>query len=58
MAVEILHLSSIVKSALVDSKGERLGKVQDLIVRLGESPHPPLSGIVVRMIGWLAATVP
>jgi CBS domain-containing protein len=49
MAIEILHLSSIVKSALVDADGDRLGRVEDLIVRLGDSPHPPLSGVVVRI---------
>ncbi|MGH9028813.1 MAG: magnesium transporter MgtE N-terminal domain-containing protein, partial [Acidimicrobiales bacterium] len=49
MAVEILHLSSILKSPVVDRKGERLGRVQDLIVRLGQAPHPPLSGLVVRI---------
>ncbi|MGD0321500.1 MAG: CBS domain-containing protein [Acidimicrobiales bacterium] len=49
MAVEILHMSSIVRSALVDRDGDRLGRVEDLIVRLGDSPHPPLSGVVVRI---------
>jgi len=57
MAVEILHLSSILKSELVDSRGDRLGKVEDLIVRVGESPHPPLSGMVVR-IGRRSMFVP
>ena len=49
MAVEILHLSSVVKSALVDRDGDRFGKVEDLIVRLGFSPHPPVTGMVVRV---------
>ena len=49
MAVEILHLSSVVKSALVDRDGDRLGRVEDLIARLGMSPHPPVSGVVVRI---------
>ena len=57
MAIEILHLSSVVKSALVDRNGERLGRVEDLIVRLGDSPHPPLSGLVVR-IGQRSLFVP
>ncbi|MHB8592765.1 MAG: magnesium transporter MgtE N-terminal domain-containing protein [Acidimicrobiales bacterium] len=49
MATEILHLSSIVKSALVDREGDRLGRVADVIVRLGDAPHPPLTGLVVRI---------
>ncbi|HUI03275.1 MAG TPA: CBS domain-containing protein [Acidimicrobiales bacterium] len=49
MAVEILHLSSVVKSALVDRDGDRLGRVEDLIARLGMSPHPPVGGAVVRI---------
>jgi sporulation protein YlmC with PRC-barrel domain len=57
MAVEILHLSSVVKSALVDRNGERLGRVEDLIVRLGDSPHPPLAGLVLR-IGHRSLFVP
>jgi len=36
MAIEILHLSSVVKSPLVDRDGERLGRVEDLIVRSAE----------------------
>ena len=51
MAIEILHLSTVVKSAVVDRVGDRLGRVSDLIVRLGDAPHPPLSGVVVRMGG-------
>jgi sporulation protein YlmC with PRC-barrel domain len=57
MAVEILHLSSILKSAVVDREGERLGRVEDLIVRVGDAPHPPLSGMVVK-IGRRAMFVP
>jgi MgtE intracellular N domain/CBS domain len=49
MAIEILHLSSVVRSALVDRDGDRLGRVEDLIVQLGFSPHPPVTGVVVRI---------
>ena len=49
--IEILHLSSVIKRPLVDHAGERLGKVQDLIVRLGDSPHPPVVGLVVKVEG-------
>jgi CBS domain-containing protein len=51
MAIETLHLSSVVKRPLVDEGGERVGRIQDLIVRLGERPHPPVVGAVVRIGG-------
>jgi hypothetical protein len=49
MAVEILHLSSVVNSTLVDRDGDRLGRVEDLIARLGFAPHPPVTGVVARI---------
>src|ERR1700676_498955 len=49
--LEILHLSSVIKRPLVDGSGDRLGKVQDLIVRAGESPHPPVVGLGVDIRG-------
>jgi len=50
--LEILHLSTVIKRPLVDgASGDRLGKVQDLIVRSGESPHPPVVGLVVDIGG-------
>ncbi len=51
MQVEVLHLSSVVKRPLVDPAGDRLGRVQDLIVRVGETPHPPIVGLVVNIGG-------
>src|SRR6516225_5367365 len=52
MATEFIHLSGIINRPLVDAKtGDRLGRVQDLIVRLGDSPHPPVTGLVVRIGG-------
>jgi sporulation protein YlmC with PRC-barrel domain len=46
---EILHLSSIIKRPLVDSSGDRIGRVKDLVARLGDSPHPPIVGLVVTI---------
>lgn len=46
----IVHLSSVIKRPLVDSQGETIGKVQDLIVRVGEN-HPPVTGAVIRIGG-------
>ncbi len=50
-APPILHLSSVVGSALRDSDGERLGKVEDVIVRLGGVGYPPITGFLVSVAG-------
>ncbi|MFI5009821.1 MAG: magnesium transporter MgtE N-terminal domain-containing protein [Solirubrobacterales bacterium] len=50
-APPILHLSSVVGSALRDSDGERLGKVEDVIVRLGGVGYPPITGFLVTVAG-------
>jgi CBS domain-containing protein len=47
----VLHLSLVVGGALRDSAGERLGKVDDLIVRLGQPGYPPITGILVSVAG-------
>ena len=49
MAADIIHLSSIVRSPLLGSDGERIGRVVDLIARPGEQPHPPVNGIVATI---------
>jgi hypothetical protein len=50
-APPILHLSAVVGSALRDADGERLGKVEDLIVRLGGAGYPPITGALVTVAG-------
>lgn len=51
-AIEIVHLSDIVRGPLVDPAGHRLGRVNDVIIRLGEGrPHPAVSGVVARIGG-------
>jgi CBS domain-containing protein len=47
----ILHLSSVVGGPLRDSDGERLGKVNDIIVRLGGIGYPPITGFLVTVAG-------
>jgi CBS domain-containing protein len=49
--MEILHLSSVIKRPLVDAAGDRLGRVQDLVARMGDAPHPPVVGLVVNIGG-------
>ena len=50
-APPILHLSALVGSALRDSDGERLGRVEDVIVRLGGVGYPPITGFLVNVAG-------
>jgi hypothetical protein len=50
-APPILHLSSVVGSPLRDADGERLGRVEDLIVRLGGAGYPPITGVLVTVAG-------
>ena len=52
MAIPVLHLSSVVKSPLVDRAGEKLGRIEDLIVRLGEDgAYPPITGAMAKIGG-------
>jgi hypothetical protein len=50
-APPILHLSAVVGSPLRDADGERLGKIEDLIVRLGGAGYPPITGFLVSVAG-------
>jgi CBS domain-containing protein/sporulation protein YlmC with PRC-barrel domain len=55
---EVIHLSSVAGSALLDSAGERLGRVDDVIVRMDQSHGlPPVVGLEAR-IGGRAMFVP
>lgn len=47
----ILHLSTVTGSPLRDADGERLGKVRDVIVRLGGVGYPPITGFLVTVAG-------
>jgi CBS domain-containing protein len=47
----VLHLSLVVGGALRDAAGERLGRVDDLIVRLEGEEYPPVSGAVTTIAG-------
>jgi CBS domain-containing protein len=48
---EILHLSTFLRRPIFDSDGDRIGRVQDLVARLGNDPHPPIVGAVIRIEG-------
>jgi len=50
-APTVLHLSLVVGGELRDAAGERLGRVDDLIVRLGDADYPPVTGVVATVAG-------
>jgi CBS domain-containing protein len=47
----VLHLSLVVGGKLVDADGLRLGRVDDLIVRLGDDHYPPVTGLRASVAG-------
>src|SRR6202163_5045533 len=47
----VVHLSSVLRSPLLDRAGERLGRVEDLIVRLADGGYPPVTGLKARIAG-------
>jgi CBS domain-containing protein len=48
---EIFHLSTFLRRPIYDSDGDKIGRVQDLVARLGDDPHPPVVGAVIRIEG-------
>ena len=48
---EILHLSTFLRRPIFDADGDRIGRVQDLVARLGDDAHPPIVGVVIRIEG-------
>lgn len=51
VAPAVLHLSLVVGGELRDPAGEKLGRVDDLIVRLGDEDYPPVTGVVATIAG-------
>src|SRR5437588_13097722 len=52
MPEAILHVSAVVGSPLLDSAGERLGRVEDVVARLDlADPLPPVIGLLARIGG-------
>jgi CBS domain-containing protein len=45
----VLHLSLILGGELLGRAGGKLGRVDDLVVRLGESGYPPVTGVLARV---------
>ncbi len=51
MSTQVVHLSAVLRSPLLDRAGERLGRVEDLIVRLADGGYPPVTGLKARIGG-------
>ena len=49
----ILHLSLVTSGDLADTGGRKLGRIEDLVVRLGADDYPPISGAVAKVAGRL-----
>ena len=43
-----LYLSQLIGQPVRDAQGERIARVQDLIVRFGAATHPPVTGLIAR----------
>ena len=44
----MLYLSQVLGRPIRDLEGERVATIKDLIVRLGEDDHPPVTGFIAR----------
>jgi len=44
----MLYLSQVLRRPIRDLEGERVALIKDVIVRLGEDDHPPVTGFVAR----------
>jgi len=49
--IPLVNLTSLLHSRLVDRAGEKLGRVDDLIVRLADGGYPPVTGLKARIGG-------
>jgi hypothetical protein len=47
----VLHLSLVTGGDLVGEDGGKMGRVDDVIVRLGEDDYPPVTGILATVAG-------
>jgi CBS domain-containing protein len=51
MTTRILHLTQVTKVPLLDRAGERLGRVEDALVRISDGGYAPMVGITARVSG-------
>ena len=48
---DVVTLTALERAPLIDPAGERLGNVEDVIVRLADGGYPPVTGLKVRLGG-------
>jgi CBS domain-containing protein len=51
MTPRILHLTQVTKVPLLDRAGDRLGRVEDVLVRISDGGYAPFVGITARVSG-------
>ncbi len=51
VAQQLLHLSSVIRTPLLDRAGDRLGRTEDVIVRLADGGYPPVTGLQANIGG-------
>ena len=51
MTTRILHLTQVTKVPLLDRAGERLGRVEDVLVRISDGGYAPVVGITAAVSG-------
>ena len=44
----MLFLTSVIDRPVEGKSGEMIGRISDLIVRIGDDRYPPITGLVVR----------
>ena len=44
----MLYLSQVLSRPIRDLEGERVASIKDVVIRLGEDDHPPVTGFVAR----------
>jgi CBS domain-containing protein len=49
--IPLVRLSALLKAPLTDRSGDRLGRVDDVIVRLSDGTYPPVTGLKARVSG-------
>lgn len=47
----LLHLSLVLGGDVVGGAGGKVGRVDDLVVRLGDAEYPPVTGVLARVAG-------
>ena len=51
MTTRILHLTQVTKVPLLDRVGDRLGRVEDVLVRISDGGYAPMVGITASVSG-------